>query len=85
MRATRNREYGVTRIGGSNPSSSASYKMPAFVAGCLELMSGFKSPKKGVHYKAQAGESMPVAKPVPQEQLKRSAESIPPQNAKHFV
>ena len=23
MRATRNREYGVTRIGGSNPSSSA--------------------------------------------------------------
>lgn len=25
MRATRNRVYGVTRIGGSNPSSSASF------------------------------------------------------------
>lgn len=28
MRATRNRLYGVTRIGGSNPSSSAIHKSP---------------------------------------------------------
>ena len=29
MRATRNRVYGVTRIGGSNPSSSANTKKDA--------------------------------------------------------
>ena len=30
MRATRNRVYGVTRIGGSNPSSSANYEKTPF-------------------------------------------------------
>ncbi len=36
MRATRNRVYGVTRIGGSNPSSSANLeKAPCFKQGAF--------------------------------------------------
>lgn len=44
MRATRNREYGVTRIGGSNPSSSAIKQKPTLVVGFFDLRMGDLKP-----------------------------------------
>ena len=49
MRATRNRVYGVTRIGGSNPSSSANTKRDTLVVSFFSIVvvSGFEAPRKG--------------------------------------
>ena len=42
MRATRNRVYGVTRIGGSNPSSSAIYSTVLMAVFFFRRLSCFK-------------------------------------------